>query len=334
MDVGIAFDLKSDFAPPPPSDGRPDDLLEEYDSARTIDAIAAALERRGHRVRRLGGGRRFLEAVLREPPQLVFNVAEGSGSRSREAHVPAICEMLAIPCTHSDPLTLAASLDKSAAKKIVAASGLATPRSSVVASLGDVARVDLRFPLFAKPLYEGSSMGVRRGGRIDDAAALRRECERLLDGYRQPALVEEFLPGAEFTVGVLGTGATARVLGVMEIAPKDGRTADFVYSVEVKRVFDEQVAYHVPPNRPRELVEAVESLALAAYRALECRDVGRVDVRLDARERPSFVELNPLPGVNPGWSDLCVLAERRGMDHDALIGAILEAALARLGLVG
>ena len=329
MDIGIAFDLKSDFTPVA---GAPDDRLEEYDSERTVDAIAAALARRGHRVRRLGGGRRLVEALLREPPELVFNLAEGAGSRSREAHVPAVCEMLAVACTHSDPLTLAAGLDKQLCKTIVAAAGVAVARGFVVEHVADAARIDLPFPLLAKPLGEGSSMGVRKTSKVADRAALERECARLLEGYGQPALVEEFLPGSEFTVGIVGSGATARPIGVMEITPKNGKTADFVYSVEVKRIWDEQVAYHCPPQQPAALVAKVEALALTAYRALGCRDVGRVDVRLDAAGEPRFIELNPLPGLNPGWSDLCVLAERRGLDHDALIGLILDSALARLGL--
>ncbi|MBL8843509.1 MAG: D-alanine--D-alanine ligase [Planctomycetes bacterium] len=327
MDIGIAFDLKSDFTAAP---GAPDDRLEEYDSERTIAAIEAALSRRGHRARRMGGGKRFLAALLAEPPELVFNVAEGAGSRSREAHVPAACEMVGVPCTHSDPLTLALALDKALAKSVVAAAGVAVARGAVVSRVEQLAALDLPFPCIAKPLFEGSSMGVRKGSKSGDGEQLRRDVLRLLTGYEQPALVEEFLTGPEFTVGILGSGESARVLATMEIHPRGGATADFVYSVEVKRVWDEQVEYHVPPRRPPALVAAIEAVALASYRALQCRDVGRVDVRLGADGRPRFIELNPLPGINPGWSDLCVLAERVGVDHDALVGRILEQALARL----
>jgi D-alanine-D-alanine ligase len=337
VDIGIAFDLKSDFAPPsggesPAAASGPDDLLEEYDSERTIDGIAAVLAKRGHTARRLGSGRRFLEAVLRAPPDLVFNVAEGSGSRSREAHVPAVCEMLRIPCTHSDPLTLAVALDKGMAKRVVASAGVATPRFAVVESIAEAQRLDLAFPLIAKPLFEGSSMGVRTGSKCDDRGALERQLARLLGDYRQPALIEEFCTGAEFTVGLLGSGAGARPIGVMEIVPLKGGTENFVYSVEVKRIWSEEIAYHVPPQRPRELIVALERTALAAYRALECRDVGRVDLRIGRDGEPKFIEINPLPGVNPGWSDLCVLGEKAGLSYDDLIGGILDAALARLKL--
>ncbi len=327
MDIGIAFDLKSDFTA---AAGAPDDRLEEYDSDRTIAAIEAALSRRGHRPRRMGGGKRFLAALLERPPELVFNVAEGHGTRSREAHVPAACEMVGVPCTHSDPLTLALSLDKALAKTIAAAAGVAVARGVVVSTVEQLATLELPFPCIAKPLFEGSSMGVRKTSKSNDDAALRREVERLLTGYEQPALIEEFLTGPEFTVGILGQGERAHVLATMEICPKGGVTADFVYSVEVKRVWDEQVEYHVPPRRAPELTAAVERTALAAYRALQCRDVGRVDVRLGADGVPRFIELNPLPGVNPGWSDLCVMSERVGLDHDGLIGRILDQALSRL----
>lgn len=329
MDIGIAFDLKSDFVAPA---GAPDDLLEEYDSERTIAAIEAALAARGHRPRRMGGGRRFLAELVARPPELVFNLAEGRGGRSREAQVPAACEMAGVPCTHADPVTLALCLDKALAKRVAAAAGVAVAADRVVRDVAEVETLPLRFPCIAKPLAEGSSMGVRRDARCRDRAELAGAVARLVEGYRQPALVEEFLPGAEFTVGVLGEGAGARVLATMEIRPRDGRTAEFVYSLERKRDWDAWLEYLVPPERPRELVAAVEALALAAYRALECRDVGRVDVRLDGEGAPRLIEVNPLPGLAPGWSDLCVLAERAGVGHAELIGRILDQALRRLGM--
>lgn len=334
MDVGIAFDLKTDFAPGSAtgagSDGLPpDDLLEEYDSQATIDAIAGALERLGHRPRPLGGGRRLLEQVLAAPPELVFNIAEGAGTRSREAHVPAVLELLGIPYTHSDPLTLAATLDKAVAKRLVAAAGVRTPRFAVVSAPGEAAALDLAFPLIAKPLWEGSSKGIRNASRVSDPRALAETVGRLLADYGQPVLVEEFLPGAEFTVGLLGTGPRARVVGALEIVPRRARPDEFVYSLEVKRNWEAEVDYHVPPRRPAEVVAEVERAALAAYRALECRDVGRVDVRLDAAGRPGFIEVNPLPGIHPVTGDLCILARGVGLTYDDLIAAILESARER-----
>src|SRR5204863_1261931 len=191
----------------------------------------------------------------------------------REAHVPSACEMLGVPFTHSDPLTCALTLDKEMAKRVAASSGVPTPRFAVVDSVEAAARVDLRFPVMAKPCWEGSSMGIRRSSRAETPAALCAEVERLLVGYAQPVLVEEFCPGDELTVGVLGTGASARAIGVMAIVPKRARREEFVYSLEVKRDFENEVEYQCPPRLDAALVARVEAVALGAYRALRCRDV-------------------------------------------------------------
>jgi D-alanine-D-alanine ligase len=329
MRIGIAFDLKSDFAD---DASGPEDRLEEYDSTATVEAIAGVLKELGHQAQLLGGGRRFVERVLAAPPDLVFNIAEGFGSRSREAHVPAVCEMLKVPCTHSDPLTLALTLDKAMAKRVASSHGVATPRFVVVESLAEVERIDLAFPLIAKPVFEGSSMGIRRHSRVTDKAGLRREVARIVDDYRQPALVEEFCTGPEFTVGVLGENAAARAIGVMEIVPKLAKPTEFVYSLEVKRDWENEVEYHVPPKRDAAVVAGITACALAAHRALGCRDVSRVDVRLDARGTPCFLEVNPLPGLNPKTGDLCILAGRAGLPYSGLIEAIVRGAQSRYGL--
>jgi D-alanine-D-alanine ligase len=334
LDIGIAADLRPQGEAPGAAD-----RFEEYDSPATVDAIAEALTSRGHRPRFLGGGRRFVEAVLADPPDLVFNLAEGpaglASTRSREAHVPAVCEMLGIPFTGSDPLTLAATLDKAVAKRLVLAAGVATPRFAVVEDAGGIealGRFDVPFPRIAKPLREGSSIGIRRGSRAEDAEALAREVARLLEDYAEPVLVEEFCTGPEFTVGILGEGAGARVLGVMEVVPLRGRTEDFVYSVEVKRNFRAEVEYHVPPRRPAKLVRVLEETALRSARALGCRDLCRVDLRLGADGEPKFLEANPLPGLAPGTGDVVILAERAGIGYDDLVLAIVDAAAARSGL--
>ncbi len=330
MDIGIAFDLRSDFLAA--AAGGPEDRLEEYDSDATVDAILEALRSGGHTARRLGGGRRFLETVLAAPPDLVFNLAEGFGTRSREAHVPSVCEMLRIPFTHSDPLTLAATLDKAVAKRLVAAAGIATPRFAVADDPRRPLPAHLGFPVIVKPLFEGSSMGVRKTSKVRAADELPARLSALRTAYAQPVLVEEFLPGAEFTVGVRGNGDHARVLGVMEIVPKRDRPEDFVYSLEVKRNYTEEVNYHVPPRRPDAVVAAIGDLALAAYRALECRDLARVDVRLDAEGRPHFLEVNPLPGINPVTGDIVIIATRSGVSYRDLILGVVDAARARHGL--
>jgi D-alanine-D-alanine ligase len=326
VEIGIAYDLRADGS----DSGGPDDRFEEYDAIATIDAVAAALETRGHRTRKLGGGRELLRELLERPPELVFNMAEGAGSRSREAHVPAVCELLGVPYTHSDPLTLAASLDKAAAKSLVAAAGLPTPRWCVVEDAGDA--MALSFPVIAKPLAEGSSMGIRLFSRADEPEELRGHVDRLLRDYGQPVLVEEFCPGAELTVGILGTGERAEALGVMEVVPLTVPTDRFVYSIEVKRSVEPFVEYDVPPQRPQQLIDRAVEVALGAYRALGCRDVGRIDLRVDAAGEPSFLEANPLPGLRPDWGDIVILAGRCGVEFEELIDRIVACARERQGV--
>jgi D-alanine-D-alanine ligase len=332
MKIGIAYDLKSDF------DGAVqtgvEDALEEYDSPATVDAIERVLVASGYEVQRLGGGRNFLAAVLEAPPDLVFNLAEGHGSRSREAHVPAVCEMLGIAYTHSDPLTMALSLDKGAAKRIAQSFGVPTPRFAVIESARDLESVSLEYPLFAKPLFEGSSMGIRRNSKLENEAGLRQRIGTLLCDYAEPVLVEEFCSGPEFTVAILGTGTGARVVAAMEIIPKKVATADFVYSLEIKRSSDweSEMEYAVPPRRTPREIAAIEAVALGAYRALGCRDIARVDVRTGRDGEPKFIEANPLPGIAPGWSDLALLWKQLGRTYDDLILSIVVEACARLGL--
>jgi D-alanine-D-alanine ligase len=326
MEVGIAYDLRPDS----PDMSGPDDRHEEYESPETVEAIAAALESCGYRVRPLGGGRALLRELLDRPPDLVFNMAEGAGTRSREAHVAAVCELLGVPYTHSDPLTLAATLDKSVANRLVASAGIPTPRGQVVESAG--AAIALGFPVIAKPVAEGSSVGLRATSRVDDAEELRPHLERLLRDYRQPVFVEEFCPGAEFTVGIVGTGDGAEAIGVMELVPRDVPVERFVYSVEMKRAGPSVVDYFCPPRRPESLLAALVESALAAYRVLGCRDIGRVDLRLAEDGEPCFLEVNPLPGLQPWWGDLVLLAEAYGFGYGELIRTIVDRARERHGL--
>ena len=221
------------------------------------------------------------------------------------------------------------TLDKAAAKRLLRAEGLATPRSVTVAAEADIAAVRLPFPLFAKPNAEGTGKGVDAQSRIDDAGQLRRTCTRLLQQYAQPVLVEEYLPGREFTTAILGTGQAARVLGTMEVSVRpDAPAGD--YSFVVKELCDKFVDYR--PLKGGQLQKDVEGLALASYRVLDCRDGGRVDIRLDRDGRPSFMEVNPLPGLHPTHSDLPMIATQEGMAYGELLAAIIASAAARYGL--
>ncbi len=330
MNIGITYDLKcNDHLDP----HLPDDHQEEFDSPHTIDAVARTLESLGHRVVRLGNGRGFLEKVLAAPPDFVFNLAEGTGiSRSREARVPAVLEMLDIPCTGSDPLTLAVTLDKECAKNVVAAAGVAVPYAYALAARAplDAAPAErLIFPLVAKPAWEGSSKGIRNQCLVSSPAELPEVVAKLRRDHRQTILLEEYIPGDEITVGILGNDPP-RVLGAMRVSPRQP-TERFIYSLEIKRDFRRLVKYECPPPLPPATLAAVERAALTAYRALGCRDVSRVDFRMKGGV-PYFLEVNPLPGLNPDDSDLVIMADLVGWSYQQLIEAVLQAALKRVGL--
>jgi D-alanine-D-alanine ligase len=241
--------------------------------------------------------------------------------------------MLGVPCTGSDPLTLALTLDKDLAKRVVASRGLATPRHLLVERLADLPGGDepggLSFPLIVKPAWEGSSKGVRLASRVTTPAALREQVAFVLGGYGGPALIEEFCEGEEFTVGIIGN-ESPRVVGVMQIRHRTLPSDEFLYSLEVKRDWENQVEYLVPPPVTAGLLAALETLALGCYGALGCRDVSRVDLRLKGGV-PHFIEVNPLPGLSPTYGDLPILAGRMGWTHRELVLAIVQQALERTG---
>lgn len=329
MRIGITCDLKDTTA----AVAGPDDWQEEFDSPETVDAIAGVLRAQGHDVRFLGNGRPLLEKLLADPPDLVFNFAEGHGvSRSREARVPAVLEMLNIPYTGSDPLTLAATLDKTTAKTLVAAEGVQVPLGITIAPDQPASAVNLRtlpFPVIVKPAWEGSSKGIRHRCLVQSYPELAEVVEQVRRDYRQPVLVEEYIAGEELTVGIVGN-APPRVIGTLRVVPREP-TPHFVYSLEVKRDYLNQVRYETPPQLSEKLLAKVEQAALAAYRALGCRDVARVDFRVRDRV-PYFLEVNPLPGLHPVTSDLVILATGMGWSYAQLIDAIVTATRQRLGI--
>ena len=327
MRVGLAYNVK-------PADLLPhlhEDAFEEYDSEATVGHICDALASLGHEVRRLPAGRAFVDALREARPDIVFNIAEGEGGRCREAHVPAVLEMLGVPYVGSDPLTLAVTLDKPVAKRLVAAEGLPTPPFRVYRSADEFTALPFPCPVIVKPAFEGSSKGVRLSSRATDIGQARDMVRFVTDTYRQGAVVEAFVPGAEVTVGVLGN-EPPRIVGMMEIAPKTVPPSEFVYSLEVKRDWENRVSYRVPPALPAATLAEIGRCAIGAYRALGCRDFSRVDFRLDAAGIPQFIECNPLPGLSPGYGDLPIMAERTGVPYLSLIREILSHALSRLGM--
>jgi D-alanine-D-alanine ligase len=326
MRIGITFDLKSSG---PALAGQPDDFQEEFDSPDTIEAIAAALRGLGHDVRLLGDGRALLETLLADPPDFVFNFAEGEGiGRSREARVPAVLEMLGIPYSGSDPLTLAVTLDKDCAKRLAASAGVAVPAAILVHPDDDPRSVldQAPLPAIVKPAWEGSSKGIRLKSLVDRRGDLPEVVESLRRDHRQPVLVEEFIDGPELTVGILGN-QPPQVLGVMQVVPLQP-TPRFVYSLEIKRDFRRLVRYDCPPQLPPAQVQAVQEAALRAWRVLGCREVSRIDFRLRDGV-PYFLEVNPLPGLGPDYSDLVLMARACGWSYERLIETILQAALDR-----
>lgn len=324
LTIGFVYDLRDDYL----KEGFTEEHVAEFDTEHTISSIAKTLAELGCKVQRVGNAKALLrELTAGKRWDLVFNIAEGVKGRSRESQVPAILELFDIPYTMSDPLVCAVTLDKEVAKKLVRADGLATPASFVVKTETDIAGVKLKYPLFAKPIAEGTGKGVDHRSKITSPAQLAEVCKALLGQFNQPVLVEEYLPGREFTTAILGTGEKARVLGTLEFRIKPDAPAQD-YSYEVKEYCEKYVEYFPMPKDQKR--QDVEALALACYRTLECRDTGRVDIRLDADGNPSFMEVNPLPGMNPGHSDLPMIATQEGMSYAQLLKEIVTSALERV----
>jgi D-alanine-D-alanine ligase len=331
MRIGLTYDLKSDL---PLSADLPDDFQEEYDSPTTVEAVAKVLRGLGHIVECLGNGREMLARLLAAPPDFVFNFAEGQGiARSREARVPAVLEMLSIPYSGSDPLTLAATLDKDCAKRLASSAGVPVPRGWVYHPGDDLDAIRSGSPLpytaIVKPAWEGSSKGIRGKCVVERPDELADALATIAAQQRQPILVEEFIPGEEVTVGIVGNDPP-KIVGVLRVLPLQ-ETERFVYSLEVKRDWQRRVRYECPAQLSAGDLRSVESVALQVYSALECRDVSRVDLRVRDGV-PYFLEVNPLPGLNPDSSDLVILARMAGWTYEQLITAILEAAMRRQGL--
>ena len=327
--VGITYNLKKDFSH---QESRPIDHLEEFDSEETIDAIRDVLENDEHQVIKLGGDIGLIDRLRQSSIDIVFNIAEGIHGRNREAHIPALLEFLNIPYTGSDPLTLSLTLDKSMAKKVVVSEGIPTPRFRKVERLEDLNEMDLSYPLFVKLCYEGSSKGIRLDSKILTSSSLKEKVNWLLGTYGSPILVEEFVRGPEFTVGILGNEHPS-VLGVMQIEIKGSSPGESIYSLEVKREWEEKVRYLCPPPIDSSLLKKIEEVALRSYRALDCRDVSRVDIRVGEDGTPFFLEINPLPGLSPVYGDLPIMARYMGWKYDQLIKTIFHHALRRYGLV-
>jgi D-alanine-D-alanine ligase len=320
MRIGFVYNVRTGAS------GPVGDEEAEFDDPDAIAAIRAAISSHGHDVIDLEAGPTLPQALAVAQVDAVFNIAEGTGPRSREAQVPALLELLGIPYTGSDAVTLGITLDKSLAKTLVAAVGVVVPQGGVLATGDEPLVPPAPYPVIVKPLHEGSSKGIGASSIVADERALREMARELIARYEQPVLYEEYVRGREVTVGLLGT--PPRILPPMEVVFLDD-DPDPLYSFEAKKRFEELVRYEIPAPLTDDELGALEAASLAAFAALGCRDVARIDFRIDERGVPYFLECNPLPGLAPGFGDLTFIAAAAGISYEGLIGEILEGALAR-----
>ncbi len=322
MKIGMTYDLRDDYL----AEGYGEEETAEFDHPLTIAAIEEALVSLGHEVERIGHIRELARRLVAgQRWELVFNIAEGLRGFGREAQVPALLEAYDVPYTFSDPLLLSLTLHKGMTKRVVRDLGIPTPDFTVVESPEEIEGIGLPFPLFAKPVAEGTGKGVTAASKIIDRAQLERVCRTLLETFRQPVLVETFLPGREFTVGIIGTGRDAFAPGVMEVHLTEKAEKE-AYSYVNKEDWHGRIEYRLASDA---MARAAEKTALSAWRGLGCRDGGRIDLRADARGIPQFMEVNPLAGIRPDHSDLPILCELAGMPYRDLIAAIVHSAIKR-----
>lgn len=323
MRIGITYDLRDDYL----REGFSEEETAEFDRIGTIESIEGALKKIGYETDRIGHARSLISRLAKgDRWDIVFNIAEGMYGVGREAQVPAILDTFNIPYTFSDPLVLSLTLHKAMTKQVIRDMGIPTPDFAVVEVESDIKNVALPFPLFAKPVAEGTGKGITPSSRIKDREELTVICRNLLATYKQPVLVETFLPGRELTVGIIGAGSDAMSVGALEVELLQGAEKD-VYSYVNKEKCEELVKYILVRDP---LALKTERLALEAWRGLGCRDAGRVDFRVDAHGTPCFLEINPLAGIHPEHSDLPILCSQAGIKYVELIEMIMLSALSRL----
>jgi len=322
--VGFTYNVKR---VKPALDGSGDEEAE-YDSPATIQAVREAIAAAGHEVIDLEATADLPSLIEATRPDLVFNMAEGIKGRNRESQVPALLELLDIPYSGSDPAALSIALDKALAKKIVRQHGILTPNFFTMQTGKERLPKDLRFPLIVKPIAEGSSKGVHATSVVEDEAELREAAQKMIAKYDQPALVENYIGGREFTVGMLGE-RRPKILPLMEVVFLDQAETRPVYSFEFKQDSSAKIRYDVPARLEVSELKALERAARECFMALGCRDVARVDFRMNESGKIYFLECNPLPGLTPRWSDLVLISQAAGIEYNALIAEILSGAIRR-----
>jgi D-alanine-D-alanine ligase len=323
MVIGLTYDLRSDYL----KEGFSEEETAEFDRESTINAIEKTLQELGYTTDRIGHVRSLVNRLAQgDRWEIVFNICEGMYGIGREAQVPAILDAYTIPYTFSDPLVLALTLHKGMTKHVVRGAGISTPDFALVERESDIGKVNLPYPLFVKPNAEGTGKGIDAKSKVSNPAELRSTCLSLLPRFINGLIVETFLPGREFTVAITGTGDDARSLGVMEVILKESAESH-AYTYINKEYCDDHVSYRMVED---ETAKECESVALAAWRCLNCRDAGRVDIRLDPQGKPGFMEVNPLAGLHPEHSDLPIICNFQGIPFASLIGMIMESAGKRI----
>jgi D-alanine-D-alanine ligase len=325
--IGLTYDLKTDYKF---KEGDPPDANAEFDHPSTIDVIARAIESNGFKVNRIGNVTNLLEKLDFLNVDMVFNISEGLIGRNRESQVPILLEMARIPFVGADALTLGLTLDKVMAKKIFIAEGIPTPKFFEVKSTSELINVDhCRFPMIVKPRFEGSSKGLSESSRVQNKDELKKQVEHIVASYKQPVLVEEFISGSEFTVAIVGNDPP-EAMPVVQIKI-DGRLKlnDKFYTFA--RITSDRLEYICPAKIPQALAKKLQDLAVKTYKAVECRDFGRVDFRVDKSGKPYVLEINPLPSLST--EDVFkMVAEEVGITYEQIIGRIIDSALKRNNL--
>ena len=325
--VGITYDLKSDWQR---SKDDPIDAAAELDGQKTIECLKTALESAGHKIVLIGGARQLISRVTNGDLKvdIVFNISEGFKGRNRESQVPAILDLYNIPFVGADALTLGVTLDKVMAKKCFMAEGIPTARYFKATFEDNLFELNtIGFPLFVKTLHEGTSKGITQASRVENFKQLKSQVEHICRNYKQPALVEEFIKGTEFTVGIIGNNPPEPMPVVQYAIAGKTRLGNEFYSY--RHVAEKSVEYICPALIDEKLALRLQDLALRAYKAVDCRDFGRVDFRVDESSNPYVLEINPLPNLGP--DDVFVLfAKVKGMSYNQIINKIMDEALIRL----
>jgi D-alanine-D-alanine ligase len=322
MKVGLTYDLRSWYL----DRGYSMEDTAEFDKQDTVDALDQELRKIGFETEQIGNCFQLIEALASKKKwDLVFNIAEGLYGDGRESVVPAILDQYKIPYVFSGPVILGVSLNKYLTRLIVSAAGVPVSPGTLISSMDDVKKCNLEYPLFIKPVSEGTGKGINEKSLITSPSGLKEMAEWILSRFNQPALVEEYLPGREFTVGVIGTGEESVAIGGMEIECRE----NLPYSIEVKENYLELCKY-VPIEK--EYNEKCKSVALKVWKALGAVDGGRVDLKADRNGQICFIEVNPLAGLHPIHSDLPILSRMTGIEYQTLIEMIMKAALKRHNL--